>query len=92
MGRAYPLSRCGWAFTRVLSGIVGVKKLQYDIRGDTVNTASRMESSGEVGQVNISEATHALMVEQASRLFTFTPRGLAYPGLCAGVPAKERGK
>ena len=43
----------------VVAGIVGVKKFQYDIWGDTVNTASRMESSGAVGRVNISEATYA---------------------------------
>ena len=41
--------------------IVGVKKFAYDIWGDTVNTASRMESSGEVGKVNISEATYRLV-------------------------------
>jgi adenylate cyclase len=45
----------------VVAGIVGVKKFSYDIWGDTVNTASRMESSGEAGKVNISEATYALV-------------------------------
>ncbi|MBL7940108.1 MAG: hypothetical protein JNL43_12170 [Flavobacteriales bacterium] len=53
--------------------IVGVKKFQHDIRGDTVNTASRMGSSGEVGQVNISEATYVLVKNGTG--FTFTSRG-----------------
>ncbi len=44
-----------------VAGIVGVKKFAYDIWGDTVNIASRMESSGEAGKVNISGATYELV-------------------------------
>ncbi|GEM_PF-5287880 len=49
--------RVGVHTGKVVAGIVGVKKFQYDIWGDVVNTASRLESSCEIGQVNISETT-----------------------------------
>jgi class 3 adenylate cyclase len=56
----------------VVAGIVGVKKFQYDIWGDTVNTASRIESSGEVGRVNISKDTYEFIKDETE--FTFTKR------------------
>eukprot|EP00741_Cyanophora_paradoxa_P011161 tig00020553_g10781.t1 len=42
----------------VVAGVIGTKRLAYDIWGDAVNTASRMESSGVAGRVNISGSTH----------------------------------
>ncbi len=45
----------------VIAGVVGHKKLSYDIWGDTVNTASRMESSGETGKINVSGSTYELI-------------------------------
>lgn len=45
----------------VVAGIIGVKKFQYDIWGDTVNTANRMETNGSPGRVNISEATYKII-------------------------------
>jgi len=63
----------------VVAGIVGVKKFAYDIWGDTVNTASRMESSGEAGKVNISATTYELVKDK----FTCSYRGK--------VEAKKKG-
>ena len=45
----------------LIAGIIGVKKFAYDIWGDTVNTAARMEQSSEPGKVNVSENTYRLV-------------------------------
>lgn len=64
----------------VTAGIVGDKKFAYDIWGDAVNTASRMESSGEPDKINISGATYELIKEKFACEF----RGK--------VPAKNKGE
>ncbi len=48
----------------IVAGVVGKRKYAYDIWGDTVNVASRMESSGEAGKVNISSTTYAFIKDQ----------------------------
>jgi class 3 adenylate cyclase len=55
----------------VVAGIVGEKKFAYDIWGDTVNLASRMETSGEAGKINISYSTYELIKDK----FNCTYRG-----------------
>jgi adenylate cyclase len=79
-GKAAFKIRIGIHTGPVIAGVVGEHKFQYDIWGDTVNTASRMESSGVVGKVNISQSTYELVKEK----FAFTYRG--------EVEAKGKGK
>lgn len=55
----------------VIAGIVGVTKFAYDIWGDTVNIAARMEQNSEPGKINISGSTYELIKDK----FTFVPRG-----------------
>lgn len=49
----------------IIAGIVGVKKFAYDIWGDTVNTAARMEQCSEKGKINISDSTYQLVKDKA---------------------------
>jgi adenylate cyclase len=64
----------------VVAGIVGVKKFAYDIWGDTVNTAARMEQYSEEDKINISQTTYELVKDK----FTCTDRG--------EIDAKHKGK
>ena len=58
----------------IVAGVVGKKKYAYDIWGSTVNIASRMESNGEPGQINISSATYELIKDE----YECTHRGKIY--------------
>lgn len=57
----------------IVAGIVGIKKFAYDIWGDTVNIASRLEERGEPDKINISSSTYELL--KSSRELKFIPRG-----------------
>ena len=72
--------RIGLHTGALIAGVVGIKRFAYDIWGDTVNIAARMESSGQVGMVNISETTY----EAISELFITEYRGK--------VKAKNKGE
>jgi class 3 adenylate cyclase len=45
----------------VVAGVIGKQKFAYDLWGDTVNTAARMESHGVPGEIQVTQATHALL-------------------------------
>ncbi|HEX7668361.1 MAG TPA: adenylate/guanylate cyclase domain-containing protein [Polyangiaceae bacterium] len=54
-----------------VAGVIGKKKFIYDVWGDTVNTASRMESHGEPGTIHVTESVHTRLREK----YDFTARG-----------------
>ncbi len=55
----------------VVAGVIGTKKFIYDLWGDTVNTASRMESHGAIGEIQVTEATYELLKDK----YQFEERG-----------------
>jgi adenylate cyclase len=55
----------------LVAGVIGKKKFHYDVWGDTVNTASRMESHGVPGKIQVTEDTYKLLEDE----FIFEPRG-----------------
>jgi adenylate cyclase len=78
-GQAIAL-RIGINTGSVIAGVIGRKKFSYDLWGDTVNVASRMESSGMPGKIQVTETTYQLLKDQ----YQFVDRGL--------VPIKGKGE
>ncbi|MFM1944426.1 MAG: hypothetical protein RI897_3408 [Verrucomicrobiota bacterium] len=64
--------RLGISTGPVVAGIIGSKKFIYDLWGDTVNLASRMESQGELGRIHVSASTY----EQLRGRYAFEERGM----------------
>lgn len=72
-GEAFSL-RIGINTGPVVAGVIGTKKFSYDLWGDTVNIASRMESEGISGRVQVTQATY----DRLKKRYNLEPRGMVY--------------
>jgi len=68
IGKQFFEIRIGIHTGPVIAGIVGKSKFAYDIWGDSVNIAARMEQNGEPGKINVSGSTHSLIKDEYSCL------------------------
>ena len=74
----YPIRlRTGIASGPVVAGVIGHRKFSYDVWGDAVNLASRMESTGVPGMIQVAGSTWMLCGER----YPFTPRDVEVKGL-----------
>ncbi len=64
--------RIGLHTGKAVAGVIGNDKMFYDVWGDTVNTAARMESHGETGRIQVTDTTRAALLTD----FSFEPRGV----------------
>lgn len=80
LGQPFLRMRIGLHSGPLVAGVVGSRKFAYDVWGDTVNIAARMEQSGETDVINVSESVY----EQVQHEFDFTYRG--------EIEAKNKGK
>lgn len=81
-GKPYFEARIGLHTGPVIAGVVGTRKFAYDIWGDTVNIAARMEAQSEPGRINISESTFQKIQYQ----FNCIPRGRLYAKNIGDIP------
>lgn len=72
-GKSFSL-RIGIHTGPVVAGVIGLKKFSYDLWGDTVNVASRMESQGVAGRIQVTDATYNYLKDK----YLFIQRGVIY--------------